>query len=366
MKNTFGNNLSLTVFGESHGPAIGAVIDGLAPGIKVDEEKIAQALYKRRPFSDISTQRREKDEFSILSGVYNGYTSGSPLCIVIPNRDVKSEDYGEGFSAVRPGHADYTAFCKYNGFSDPRGGGHFSGRITAAVCAAGSIVAEALVAKGIRIGTHIKRCAGINDREFGDLNADIDLLGGKRFAVLDGAKGEEMAARIRDAAENGKSVGGVLETAVTGLEAGTGEPFFDSVESVIAHAMFSIGGVKGVEFGAGFAFADMTAPGSNDAFRYENGRIITLTNNNGGVNGGITNGMPVVFRCAVKPTPSVSSPQQTVDVKSGENTELNVRGRHDPCIVHRVRAVVDALTAFCVADLLCSRYGAGYLAGEKR
>ena len=364
MKNTFGSVLTVTVFGESHGQAIGAVIDGLAPGIPVNRESIEKALFNRRPFGDISTARREKDEYSIISGVYKGCTQGTPVCIVIPNKDINSDNYKEISGLARPGHADLTAFYKYNGYSDPNGGGHFSGRVTSALCAAGAIVNGALRAKGVRIATHILRCAGIDDRSFGDIPKDIEILENKRFAVLDDVSAAKMAENIKLAASAGDSVGGVLETFVDGIPAGVGEPFFDSVESVISHAMFSIGGVKGVEFGAGFAVADMRGSECNDEFRAENGRIFTTTNNNGGINGGIANGMPVIFRCAVKPTPSVSVKQNTVNICTKENVKISVNGRHDPCIVHRVRAVVDALTAFCVADMLCVKYGTDYLAKE--
>ena len=364
MKNTFGSSLSLTVFGESHGPSVGAVLDGLAPGMEVKNEYIVRVLEKRRPYGKISTSRHEKDVFSILSGVYNGRTTGTPLCIVIPNEDVKSGDYADISTLLRPGHADYTSLCKYHGFADPRGGGHFSGRITAAICAACSIIEYALEKKGVLIGTHVKRCAGIDDRGFEDAVSDIATLEERRFPVLDVSAAEKMIAEIERAADECDSVGGITETVIYGLPAGIGEPFFDSVESVVSHLMFSIGGVKGVEFGAGFACADMRGTRCNDQFYIENGMIRTKTNNNGGINGGVANGMPVVFRCAVKPTPSIGTEQQTVDHATHENAKISVGGRHDPCIVHRACAVVNALTAFAAADLLAVRYGTDWLAAE--
>ncbi len=364
MKNTFGDLVSVTLFGESHGPAIGAVLDGMAPGVPVDEEAIARALSRRRPWGEISTARRESDEFRILSGVFRGVTTGAPLAVLIPNSDTKSSDYDELASLARPGHADYTAFAKYGGFADWRGGGHFSGRVTAALCAVGAIAASALEAKGVRIGTHISACAGVTDVSFSDFETDIRALSERLFPVLSEERGEEMKARILAAKEEGDSVGGMLETAVTGVPAGVGEPFFDSAESKLAHALFSIGGVKGVSFGAGFAFAAMRGSEANDPFACENGRIVTKTNHNGGINGGITNGMPLLFSCAVKPTPSISLPQQTVDFRAGKGAALAVRGRHDPCIVHRVRAVVDAMTALTLADLLTVRFGERYLSPE--
>ena len=357
MKNTFGNALSVTLFGESHGEQIGAVLDGLCPGIPVDREEIIFRLDLRRPYGKISTSRKEPDAWSVVSGVYEGKTTGTPLCILIPNTSAKSVDYDTLRSIARPGHADYAAYCKYHGYSDPRGGGHFSGRLTAPLVAAGAIALSMLKKKGIAIGTHITRCAEIDDRDFDDLAADIAALNTKRFAVLDEESGERMRERIEKAAEEGDSVGGVLETAVTGLPAGAGEPWFDSVESLLSHALFSIPGVKGVEFGDGFAIADMRGSEANDPFRIRDGGVCTETNHNGGINGGITNGMPVVFRVAVKPTPSVFVKQDTVDFLRGEETELSLSGRHDPAIVHRARAVVDALTALTLADILTVRYG---------
>lgn len=366
MKNTFGNSISVTLFGESHGKEIGAVIDGIAPGIPVDEEYIASRLDLRRPWGKISTPRSEKDNFRIVSGVFNGYTTGTPICILIPNGDTDSSKYESLSVTPRPGHADYTAFCKYHGFQDYRGGGHFSGRITAPLVAAGAILMQALKAKGINIGTHIYSIGSIKDAEFDNTNLDlcIDKLNSSLFAVIDEEKGSLMQNEISRAASEGDSVGGILETAVTGLPAGVGEPWFDSAESVISHALFSVPGIKGVEFGAGFAVSQMRGSACNDGFRYTDGIVTTETNNNGGINGGITNGMPLVFRAAVKPTPSVFVSQNTVDLKKGENAVLELKGRHDPCIVHRARTVVDSVTAIALADLLCTRYGTDWLLGE--
>ena len=359
MKNTFGNALSVTIFGESHGAAIGAVIDGLAPGLAVDEGFIRHQLSLRRPAGRISTARREADEFQILSGVYEGRTTGSPLCIVIPNADTKSGDYQT--EIARPGHADYTAECKYHGYQDARGGGHFSGRVTAALVAAGAILIPALKGKGITIGTHVARCAGVNDAPFAfdesELKAQLLDLNEIPFAVLDASAGEQMRAAIDAARTEGDSVGGVLETAIVGLPAGIGEPWFDSIEGLLSHALFSIPAVKGVEFGDGFALADQKGSEANDAFVVEDGLVSTKTNHNGGINGGIANGMPVVFRCAIKPTPTIAKLQETIDVKKKTNVEYGGRGRHDPCIVHRARVVVDSVAALVAADLLTQRYG---------
>ena len=362
MKNTYGTSVCVTLFGESHGRMIGAVLDGLAPGIPVDEDLIARQLEKRRPSGRISTARREQDPFEIVSGVFEGKTTGTPLTILIPNEDTRSGDYRRG--ALRPGHADFTAHVKYHGFEDYRGGGHFSGRITAALVAAGAVAIGALQAKGIRIGTHILRCAGIRDADFTDPEGQIDRLNGMNFAVLDAAKGEEMRREVEKAAEAGDSVGGVLETMVTGLPAGVGEPWFDTLESQLAHALFSIPAVKGVEFGDGFALADMRGSEANDAFALREGRIVTRTNHNGGINGGISNGMPVCFRCAVKPTPSIALSQESVDAEGTREEILTLQGRHDPAIVHRARVVADSVTALVLCDALSARFGTDWMCAE--
>ncbi len=363
MKNTFGNNISFTVFGESHGVGIGVIIDGIAPGIDVDVEYIDKLLSLRRPAGAISTARQEADEYVIQSGVFEGKTTGTPICIFIPNSDTKSEDYSATRWLARPSHADYTANCKYHGFEDYRGGGHFSGRITAAIVAAGAIIMPALNKKGIKIGTHIKKCAGIFDRDFSEnINEEIDSLYEKSIAVLDDAVGTKMSDAILEAKRDGNSVGGILETVIAGLDAGLGEPMFDSVEGMLSHALFAIPGIKGVEFGAGFSIADMTGKEANDSFYTENGKVYTRTNNAGGINGGITNGMPILFRCAVRPTPTLGVEQDTVDMKYNENALLLSKGRHDPCIVQRARIVVDCITALTVADILSTRYGTDWLA----
>ena len=254
MKNSFGSSVCVTLFGESHGSAVGAVVDGLAPGLPVKNENIERLLARRRPSGLTDTARRESDRFEILSGVFGGRTTGTPLCIVIPNENTRSGDYQYG--AARPSHADYSAFCKYHGFEDYRGGGHFSGRVTAALVAVGGILLPALESLGITVGTHILSCGGVNDRDFDDIGADIALLGGKTFPVLDDERGKEMAERILKAREALDSVGGVTQTAVCGVPGGVGEPWFDSVEGLLSHALFSLGGVKGIEFGLGFGFAD--------------------------------------------------------------------------------------------------------------
>ena len=360
MKNTFGNSVAVTIFGESHGEAIGAVIDRMAPGIAVDFDFISEQLSLRRPVGKISTPRSEKDNFSIVSGVFNGKTTGTPICVLIPNEDTRSKDYNYG--TARPGHADFTAYAKYNGFEDYRGGGHFSGRITAAITAAGAIAISALRSKGIVIGTHIKSIHGVSDRDFSSLSEDINNLNKKEFAVLDDSVKDNMIKTIENARNENNSVGGILETAVVGLPVGVGEPWFDTVEGVLSHAVFSIPAVKGIEFGAGFKFAEMTGSEANDEFEIDDNKVVTRTNNNAGINGGITNGMPVVFKTVIKPTPTISKPQSTVDFLKKENTEICAGGRHDPCIVHRARVVIDSVTALALCDLLAVKFGTDWLA----
>ena len=365
MKNTFGTSVAVTLFGESHGPAIGAVLDGLAPGIPVDEACIARQLALRRPYGAISTPRVEADRFEIVSGVFEGKTTGTPLTILIPNEDTRSKDYSALRSLARPGHADYTAWVKYHGYADYRGGGHFSGRITAALVAVGAVAISALRAKGVVIGTHVARCGGVADRAFSekDLPKELEALNEKTFAVLDEEAGAAMREAIAAAAAEGDSVGGILETAVTGLPAGVGEPWFDTLEGVLAHALFSIPGVKGVDFGGAFDRTDARGSEYNDAFYMDGGAVRTGTNHNGGVNGGVSNGMPLMFRCAVKPTPSIRRTQETVDFRTGENAALTVEGRHDPAILHRARVVADSAAALALCDALALRFGTDWLGG---
>ena len=356
MKNTFGNSVSITLFGESHGDAIGVVLDGIAPGITIDGDFIAHQLFLRRPQGRISTARQEQDSFQIVSGVFNKITTGAPICILLPNKDIKSADYEDVRFLPRPGHADLTAHIKYHGYEDYRGGGHFSGRLTAPLVAAGAIVISALREKGIAIGTHIKNCAGIQDHAFSDLKNEITLLNESPFPVICEEAGEKMKTAIEAAALEKDSVGGVLETAVIGLPAGVGEPWFDSLESVLSHGLFSIPAIKGVEFGAGFGASRLRGSENNDAFRVEDGRIVTETNRAGGILGGITTGMPLTLRVGIKPTPSIGRPQKTVSLARMENTELTIRGRHDPCIAHRAVPVVEAVTACVLLDLLLEEH----------
>lgn len=362
MKNTFGNSLTVTLFGESHGDFIGAVLDGVAPGIKIDRENIDKRLSQRRPSGKISTARVEKDEYIIASGEYQGYTTGTPLTVLIPNTNKKSGDYEKLASTPRPSHADYTAECKYHGFQDKRGGGHFSGRITAALVAVGAILESALMNKGILIGTHILELHGVADRVFDSYSEDIASLNASSFPVLREITRENMMREIEKAAAMKDSVGGILESVVIGLPAGVGEPWFDTLEGMLAHALFSVPAVKGVEFGLGFAFADVYGSEGNDDFRIDGNKVVTETNNSGGINGGISNGMPIIFRTAIKPTPSIFKAQKTVNLDDMSETTIEISGRHDPAIIHRARTVVDAVTAITIADALTSRFGTDYLA----
>ena len=368
MKNTFGQSLQTTIFGESHGPYIGVVLDGLAPGIEVNDDFIKEKLDLRRPAGAISTARVEADEYTFASGVFNGKTTGTPLCILIPNTNTRSADYDKAGRVARPGHADYTAMCKYHGFEDYRGGGHFSGRITAAIVAGGAIAMSALEKKGILIGTHIYKLSDLTDTSFYDINdylpEVIANLNKKSFAVINNDTAKDMIKAIEDAAKDADSVGGVLETAITGLPAGVGEPWFDSVESVLSHVLFSVPGIKGVQFGAGFDKVCERGSNFNDALRNEDGKVVTATNNNGGINGGITNGMPVIIKCAVKPTPSIYKEQKSINLNTLENSDIAIEGRHDPAIIHRARVVVDSVCALAVYDMLAARFGTDFFTQE--
>lgn len=355
MSAVWGRKVRYTIFGESHGAGIGIVIDGLPAGLPLDQALIQQEMARRAPGrSDLITPRREADAAEIVSGLYQGRTDGSPLCAVIKNQDPRSADYAAEPRVFRPGHADYTGFVKADGYNDPRGGGHFSGRLTAPLVFAGAIARQLLTAAGIHIGAHIAQIGDVRDRAFDPVSvsgAVLAQLGKMDFPALDPAAADGMRRVIQAAKEEGDSVGGVIEAAVAGLPAGRGEPFFDSVESVLAHLLFSIPAVKGVEFGAGFALAGMRGRQANDPFINNNGQVRTATNYNGGILGGITSGMPLVLRAAFKPTPSIARRQDTLNAKV-EATVLEIKGRHDPCIVLRAVPVVEAVVAIAVWDIL--------------
>lgn len=356
MSGVWGKHIKFSIFGESHGKGIGISIDGLLPGIVLDLEAITFEMMRRAPGRDeISTPRKEKDEFEIISGYFNGRTTGTPLCAIIWNCNAHSKDYDKLKHIVRPGHADYTGSVKYSGFNDFRGGGHFSARLTAPFVFAGAIAKQILREHGIEIGGHVSQIGDIYDAPFDKVNVDSELLHkirGSKFPVVDEEKGLQMINAILEAKKEQDSVGGTVEAAILNLPPGLGSPFFDSVESLLAHLLFSIPGIKGVEFGTGFDISKMKGSEANDEFYMEEGRVKTFTNHNGGILGGITNGMPLIFKVAFKPTPSIGKLQRTIDISTQENTEITVQGRHDPCIVQRALPVVEAAAAMVILDLL--------------
>lgn len=352
MSSTYGENLKLSIFGQSHGAAIGMTLDGIPAGLPVDLEKLQQFLGRRAPGqNDYSTPRREEDRPEFLSGLLNGFTCGAPLAAIIRNTNTRSGDYANLMDCPRPGHADYTAQVKYGGYQDAAGGGHFSGRLTAPLCIAGGLCKQWLEAKGIRISAHIAAIAGISDTPFDPIQPQLDSVC-TDFPVLNPQAGAKMREAVAAARMEQDSVGGIIECAVTGLPAGLGEPMFGGVEGRIAQIVYGIPAVKGVEFGIGFEAANLRGSENNDDFRMEEGKVVTSTNHCGGILGGITSGMPLLFRAAFKPTPSISRPQQSVSLAEGENRELVVKGRHDPCIVPRAVPVVEAAAAIAIFDML--------------
>ena len=353
MSNVWGEHIKISIFGESHGEALGIVIGGLPEGEEIDFAEIEREMKRRAPGqSELSTSRKESDNVNVVSGIMNRKTTGAPLCGLLLNGDKRSEDYENTFP--RPGHADLTALTKYRGYNDNRGGGHFSGRLTAPLTFAGAVAKQILMRRGIVIGSHISRLAGICDEPFGEIDQKHLLpLTLQPFPTIDKKAGDSMQKAILTAKAEGDSVGGIIECAACGLPAGLGEPFFSSIESAVASMMFSIPSIKGVEFGSGFKMADMVGSESNDPIVIRDGKLRTLTNHNGGINGGITNGMPVVLRVVVKPTPSIAKPQRTVDLMAMQETTVEVRGRHDPCIVPRAVPVVEAGLAICLLDAWC-------------
>lgn len=357
MKSTFGQHLTISLFGESHGSAIGCVLDGFPSGMRIDFEFLNEQMNKRKAQGTISTARHEADEVHFVSGVVHGVTCGTPICLLIENKAQSSKDYTKMKDIARPSHADYTAEVKYGGYQDTRGGGHFSGRLTAPLVAAGALCLQLLKERGIVIGSHLLKMKDIEDDAFDMLDpvAQIELCNKKNFSVLNPVAEQKMMECIEMARAECDSVGAIVQTAIAGLPAGLGNPFFHSLESVLSHLMFSIGGVKGIEFGSGFEFAQMKGSQANDPFVIRNGAVKTSRNHNGGINGGISNGMPVIFKTVIKPTPSIYQLQNTVDFKKMENVQLEIEGRHDPCIAHRARVVIDSLCALGIVDLMMSR-----------
>lgn len=361
MSSLTGENVKLSIFGESHGKTIGVVIDGLPAGEALDYNEISAQMSRRAPGRDkTSTARVESDTPEIVSGVFNGRTTGSPLCAIIKNSDAHSSDY-DGFSRFpRPGHADFTAAVRYGGFSDFRGGGHFSGRLTAPMVFAGAVCRTILEKRGIIVGAHILDISGVTDQPFNPTDPGQDMLkmlSHSSFPVINPPVEKQMRAVIEKARLENDSVGGIVECAVAGLPAGLGSPIFGGVENKLSSVLFGIPAVKGIEFGNGFGAAHLRGSENNDEFQFIGGVVKTATNNHGGILGGITSGMPVIFRLAFKPTPSILKEQKTVDLNEKLNSSLKISGRHDPCVVIRAVPVVEALTAFCILDLMLGGLG---------
>lgn len=368
MKNSIGKNLTINIFGESHGKGIGVVIDGLAPGINLDLDFINHQLDLRKPKGKISTQRHEKDQLNIVSGYFNHFTTGTPLCILFENNSNNSSHYSDIKDIMRPSHADYTGIKKYLGYNDYRGGGHFSGRLTAPIVAAGAIALQILNKKNIFIGTHIIELGNIKDIPFSNneinIKDEILSLNNKYFPTISNEIGEKMQTHIESIALEKDSIGGILDSIIINLPIGIGEPMFDSVESVLSQYLFSIPGLKGVEFGLGFEYKNHTGSQVNDEFYYDNDIIRTKTNNNGGINGGISNGMPITIKSVIKPTPSIYKEQNTINIKTKENAKITIEGRHDPAIIHRARVVVDSMIALGLLDLIIDRHGYLWMVNE--
>lgn len=362
MGSVWGNALKISIFGESHGGGIGVVLDGYPAGIPFDEGFVLSEMDRRAPGKNKqSTARREADLPRVLSGVYNGHSAGTPICAVIENTDTRSGDYKDFSAQPRPGHADYTGAVRYQGFNDPRGGGHFSGRLTAPLVFAGAMCKQFLKTKGVTVGAHIQSIAQIQDTPFDDVEVSAETLEKLRtqtYPIQNPRAEEAMLAAIEEARLDCDSVGGVIECAAVGLPAGLGSPMLDTAESKIASILFSVPAVKGLEFGAGFAFAELRGSHANDPFcKDESGVIRTKTNNNGGVLGGITSGMPLLFRAVIKPTASISKRQETLNLESGAVEPFVVKGRHDPCIVTRAAPVIEAACAIALTDLYLEGYG---------
>ena len=350
MSSTYGEMIRLSIFGQSHGAAIGMTLDGVPAGLPVDLDKLQEFLNRRAPGqNDWSTPRREEDRPEFLSGILNGFTTGAPIAAIIRNTNTRSGDYNNLKNCPRPGHADYTAQMKYGGFQDAAGGGHFSGRLTAPLCIAGGLCKQWLEHEDVRIGAHILKIIDVWDDGFDLCDPDLDGIG-TDFPVLNPESGETMRQAIAFYRSQGDSVGGIIECAAVGLPAGLGEPMFGGMESRIAQIVYGIPAVKCVEFGTGRNAALDIGSENNDEFTMENGEVRTLTNNCGGILGSITTGMPLVFSAAIKPTPSIAKPQQTVNLETGEITTLQIKGRHDPCIVPRAVPVVEAAAAIAIFD----------------
>lgn len=353
MSSITGKNIKVSVFGQSHSAAIGVVIDGLPTGVTLDMEKIHAFMARRAPGSNaFSTARKEADMPEILSGLVENTTCGAPLCAVIHNTNTRSGDYSNLKDCPRPSHADYAASVRFNGFNDVAGGGHFSGRLTAPLCFAGAVCMQILESKNINIKAHIYSIGNVKDTPFDMVNITNEDIASKDFPVIDDNAGKAMQEVILDAKAQSDSVGGVIECAVTGVPAGYGDPMFDGIENIIAKNVFGVPAVKGIEFGNGFMCSTLLGSENNDAYTVKDGRIVTKTNNSGGITGGITTGMPIVFRTAMKPTPSIGKEQNSISLSEKADKMLTIHGRHDPCIVQRAVPVIEAVAAISVLDIL--------------
>ncbi len=346
-----------SIFGESHGSAIGVVLEQVPPGLVLDREAISKEMARRAPGkSPLSTARKEADVPEILSGVFDGKTTGTPLCAIIHNSDHHSKDYAKTRFLARPSHGDYTGFVRYQGCNDYRGGGHFSGRLTAPLVFAGAVAKQLLAQRGITVGAHISQIGTVKDKSFADTQLTPTLfqtLSEKAFPTVDDQAGAAMQAEILQAREELDSIGGAIQCAVLGLPVGVGSPDLGcNVEGVLAQHLFAVPAVKGISFGAGFAFASMRGSQANDPFYMDGGQVKTRTNHSGGVNGGISNGMPVLFQVAIRPTPSIGQEQNTINFSTMEDAKLTIQGRHDPCIVHRAVPVIEAAAALAICELL--------------
>ena len=356
MSSTFGKNIKISIFGQSHSEAIGVNIDGLPVGEKIDMQKLLKFTARRIPGkSEFSTTRKEDDLPKFICGLVNETTCGAPLTAIIENQNAKPKDYDKISDLPRPSHADYTAHIKYKGFNDIRGGGHFSGRLTAPLCLAGGIIMQFLEDYNIQIFSHIKQIYNIKDDSYNTINPDINLyknITENEFPVINQNSAKLMKSEILKAKSLGNSLGGIIECMIIGLPVGVGEPMFDGLENKISQAIFAVPAVKGIEFGNGFDSVLLTGKENNDEFFIENNIVKTKTNNSGGINGGISNSMPIVFRVAIKPTPSIGTTQNTISLSKNKNTELIIEGRHDPCIVPRALPCIESAAAIAIYDLL--------------
>lgn len=362
MSSRIGKMIQINVFGESHGKAIGLTIEGLPSGVTLDFERIDLNLSRRRGIKELSTSRQEKDEYQIVSGYFNNKTTGTPLTFIIENKDVDDKVYDDIKDIVRPGHADYVSYLKYQGYQDYRGGGHFSGRLTTPLVIAGSIALQLLETKGIKVGSRIKQIYDVFDEDidYRKVPSLIDEFNLQEFPTISSERKQMMINKIIETRKEMDSLGGIIETFVDVNNHIFGDPIFDSVEAKISSYLFSVGGLKGVSFGKGFDFASLKGSEANDSYKIENGKVVTRSNNNGGINGGITSGNPIIINSVIKPTSSIGKEQDSVNLVTKENVKLNIKGRHDPCIAPRALYVINSLVALAILDMIVEEYGKRY------